>query len=212
MVIWFASGNVHKKRELATILASDILSNAILSNDILVKTPSDAGLEFAPEETGNSFVENALIKAVALYKLLEESRPDAYTGGDPIIADDSGLCVDALDGRPGIHSAYYGGIELSSKERNTLVLSELGNNPMRNARFVCAMVLYYGPERFYIAQEKLEGELARNMQLARGLGGFGYDPILYLPEFGRTVAELSDEEKNRISHRGKAAMAIGRFL
>ena len=208
MIIWFASGNLHKKKELSGILSAQILSN----NTLIVKSPADSGLEFAPEETGDSFVENALIKAAALYSMLEERRPDGYSPGSPVIADDSGLCVDALDGRPGIHSAYYGGLELNSKERNTLVLSELGDNPMRNAHFVCAMVLYYGPDRFYIAQEILEGEIAKNMQLARGLGGFGYDPILYLPEFGRTVAELSDEEKNRISHRAKAANAIGRLF
>ena len=88
MIIWFASGNLHKKKELSQILAN---------NSLTVKIPSEAGLEFAPEETGGSFVENALIKAAALYNLLEERHPEGYNPGSPLIADDSGLCVDALD-------------------------------------------------------------------------------------------------------------------
>ena len=201
MIIWFASGNLHKKRELADILSSAILASGV-SFKINIKIPSDVGLEFAPEETGNSFVENALIKATALFKLV----------GEPVIADDSGICVDALDGRPGIHSAYYGGKELNAAERNALLLSELGDNLNRKAHFVCAMALYYGPDRFFIAQETLEGELVRNVEVARGSGGFGYDPILFIPKLGRTVAELSDEEKNKFSHRGKAGRAIGSLL
>ena len=200
MILWFASGNLHKKRELADIIPAD------------VRIPADSGLEFAPEETGNTFIDNALIKATALYQLLEELRPDGYTSGDPIIADDSGICVDALDGRPGIHSAYYGGAKLEAEERNSLLLAEIGDNPLRSARFVCAMVLYYGPDRFFIAQETLEGELVKSVEFSRGTGGFGYDPILYIPELGRTVAELSAEEKNHLSHRGKAGKAIGRML
>ena len=208
MTIWFASGNKNKKRELLDILSSDILSSDILSGkDWELKIPAEAGLEFGPEETGSSFFENAMIKAQALYRLLEERR--LLQPGDPIIADDSGICVDALDGRPGIHSAYYGGDGLGAAERNALLLSELGDNPLRSARFVCAMLLYYGPDRFYAAQESMEGEIVKS---AKGSGGFGYDPILFIPSFGRSVAELSDEEKNLNSHRGKAARAIGRLL
>ncbi|MCL2006726.1 MAG: RdgB/HAM1 family non-canonical purine NTP pyrophosphatase [Treponema sp.] len=193
MTIWFASGNHHKKKEL-----SDILS----PYSINIKIPSEAGIEFNPEESGTSFLENAMIKAKALYDLV----------GEPVIADDSGLCVDALEGRPGIHSAYYGGEGLSSIERNALVLSELGDNPNRGACFVCAMVLYYAPNRFFIAQEPLFGNIVKDMESARGSGGFGYDPILYISEYKRTVAELTEEEKNRISHRGRAGIAIGRLL
>jgi XTP/dITP diphosphohydrolase len=83
---------------------------------------------------------------------------------------------------------------------------------LRSARFVCAIVLYYGPDRFFAAQETFDGELVKNAEAARGKGGFGYDPILYIPELGRTVAELSDEEKNRYSHRGKAGRAIAKIL
>ena len=196
MTIWLATGNIHKKKELVKIL-SDAMN-------IELKIPADTGIAFNPEETGSTFFENALIKAAELYRLLGK--------GQPVIADDSGICVDALDGKPGIYSARYGGKKLSDAERNARLLAELGDNPRRNARFVCAMVLYCGSERFFAAQETLEGELVLNAESARGTGGFGYDPVLYIPELGRTVAELSDEEKNRLSHRGKAGRVIGRIL
>lgn len=224
MIVWFATGNLHKKEELAEILsaapfpAGEGGRGPALSIDL--KIPADAGLTFAPEETGKTFFENAFIKAEALFRLLEETRPPLYTPGEPIIADDSGICVDALDGRPGIFSARYGGTSAGGKitaaERNALLLSELagikGGKAPRSARFVCAMVLYYSPGRFFAAQESLEGELVAGADLARGSGGFGYDPILYIPEEGRTVAELSGEEKNRLSHRGKAGKVIARIL
>jgi XTP/dITP diphosphohydrolase len=222
MTLWFASGNIHKKKELADILSVDILSVDILANvkdlelkiPTELKIPSDAGLSFEPEENGNSFLENALIKAEALYRLLEKQSP----GGSfhPVIADDSGICVDALGGRPGIHSARYGaqasGENITDAEKNEMLLAELGDNPRRSARFVCAMVLYCGPDHFYAAQETLEGELVKNAESARGRGGFGYDPILFIPELGRTVAELSEEEKNKHSHRGKAGRVIAKIL
>jgi len=210
LTIWFASGNINKKKEL-----SDILSGATAPE---IKIPSEAGIVFGPEETGNSFLENALLKAGELHRLLLEKGVSRQ--GEPVIADDSGICVDALDGRPGIHSAYYGeqGLEfgargsLTDAGRNALLLSELGDNPLRGAHFVCAMVLYYSPDHFFVAQETLEGEIVKNADAARGKGGFGYDPILYIPELGRSVAELSREEKNRISHRGKAGRIIANIL
>jgi XTP/dITP diphosphohydrolase len=191
MTLWFASGNAHKQRELAAVLCGHTIN-----------IPSEAGMSFAPEETGATFIDNALLKAKALYRLVRA----------PVIADDSGLCVDALDGRPGVYSARYGsggGAELSSEERNALVLSELGDCPQRSARFVCAMVLMLGEDRLFIVQETMEGELCRS---ASGAGGFGYDPIFYLPSLSRTAAELSGVEKNRISHRGKAGRAVQHIL
>jgi XTP/dITP diphosphohydrolase len=136
---------------------------------------------------------------------------------EAVIADDSGICVEALGGRPGIYSARYGsenGKKLADAERNALLVkeltnSELGDNPNRKAHFVCAMVLLINPDRFFIVQETMEGEI---IQSEKGSGGFGYDPILYIPEKGKTVAELSDEEKNKISHRGKAGKLIGELL
>jgi XTP/dITP diphosphohydrolase len=219
MIVWFATGNIHKKKELVDILTAGKKGAAWE-----LKIPGDAGLSFDPEETGSTFFENSLIKAKELRRFLEEQKPPLYTSGDPVIADDSGLCVDALGGRPGIYSARYSGPagaqtgeksgnrKFNDTEKNALLLAELGDNPYRKARFVCAMVLYYGPGRFFAAQETLEGELVKNAESARGKGGFGYDPILYIPELGRTVAELSEEEKNKFSHRGKAGRAIARIL
>jgi len=214
MTVWFATGNAHKKKELAEILAAHGCAFKLC-------VPGDAGLDFDPEETENSFHGNALLKAGALYELLRKTRPPLFADGDPIIADDSGICVDALGGRPGIYSARYAGApgaevpgarKLESRERNALLLAELGDGPVRTARFVCAMALMFGPERFFVSQETLEGEIVRNPELAGGTGGFGYDPIFFIPELGRTVAELSGEEKNTISHRGRAGRRVAAIL
>jgi XTP/dITP diphosphohydrolase len=189
MMIWFATGNPHKQGELAAILEGH-----------QIRTPEEGCFE--PEETGASFLENALVKARALYR----------QGRSPVIADDSGLCVDALGGRPGIFSARYGsggGRTLDAGERNALLLGELEGHSRRSARFVCAMVLLLTEDRFFVAQETLEGEIVRE---SRGSGGFGYDPLLYLPGRGCTVAELPEGEKNRISHRGKAGRLIREIL
>ncbi|MDR2784206.1 MAG: RdgB/HAM1 family non-canonical purine NTP pyrophosphatase [Treponema sp.] len=200
MTIWFATGNEHKRRELAAILAGHS-----------VKIPSDADIAFDPDETGCAFLENAFIKAHALFELVRE----------PVIADDSGLCVDALGGKPGVYSARYGGVadgKLTSSERNALLLKEISAASAvsaaacRTARFVCAMALVLSKDRFFAVQETLEGEIVSEERGARGTGGFGYDPIFFLPERGITVAELSEQEKNGISHRAKAARTIGKLL
>jgi len=191
MKFWLATNNEHKKREL----------EAIFSGHTLV-TPGSVGLVFDPEESGSTFLENTLIKARALYDLVHE----------PVLADDSGLCIDALDGRPGIYSARYGstnGKKLESWERNELLLKEMEQITNRRARFICSMVLLFSHDRFFVVQETLEGEIIRE---SRGSGGFGYDPILYIPEQGCTVAELSEDAKNRISHRGKAGRAVAQLL
>ena len=102
--------------------------------------------------------------------------------------------------------------KLNAHERNALLLGEMGGSSLRTARFVCAMALFFTPDRFCVAQETLEGEIVSDPQAARGTGGFGYDPILYIPAVGRTVAELSEEEKNTISHRAKAGKVIAAVL
>jgi XTP/dITP diphosphohydrolase len=209
MTIWFATANTHKKADREAIL------RAHYPGDLRVRIPAEAGLAFDPEETGTSFAENALIKARALRRLLAEGG-----SGEPVIADDSGLCVDALEGRPGIYSSRYRGkagaraegAPLGDSRRNALLLEELGDAGNRAARFVCAMVLLYSENRFRIVQETLEGEIVDGLSRARGSGGFGYDPILYIPEKGRTVAELSGEEKNAVSHRGRAGRAMAMLL
>jgi XTP/dITP diphosphohydrolase len=195
MNIWFATNNSHKKKELEAIL------------DTTLKIPSAEGIAFDPEETGTTFIENALLKARELKKLLSQKD-------DIVIADDSGLCVDGLDGRPGVHSAYYGfegGQKLTSAQQNILLMDELGDNPIRTARFVCTMVLLFDNDRFIVVQETLEGEIVKKSDM-RGDGGFGYDPVFFIPGSGRTLAELSAKEKNTLSHRGKAGIKIAKFI
>ena len=194
MNIWFATNNVHKKEELEAVLKRSL------------KIPSQEGLPFAPEETGTTFSENTLLKAKELQKLTGKN--------EAVIADDSGLCVDALGGRPGVLSARYGmenGSKLTSAQQNLLLLDELGDNPLRTARFVCSMVLLLSADRFFIVQETLEGQIVKKSEM-RGEGGFGYDPIFFVPQFGRTLAQLSADEKNAISHRGKAGKIISNLL
>ena len=202
MEIFVATGNEHKKQELCQLF---------YPHKIII--PKDRGINFNPEENGTSFIENALIKAKALYELVKK----------PVIADDSGICVDILNGAPGIYSARYVGKgeysekKISDQERNVLLLEEaygikkgrcIDENTPLTCRFVCAMVLYLGKDRMYIAQETIEGTLVSDIESAKGSNGFGYDPIVYLPELGKTIAELSPEEKNKISHRGKAAKSL----
>ncbi|HQB88834.1 MAG TPA: RdgB/HAM1 family non-canonical purine NTP pyrophosphatase [Treponemataceae bacterium] len=192
MTIVIATGNRHKAEEFSRIFSGH-----------RIVLPADRGIMFDPEETATTFYGNALIKARTLFELM----------GEPVIADDSGICVDALNGEPGVYSARYGatnGIELSAEDRNKLLLSRMKGIPDRTARFVCNMVLYYGPDRFVSVQETLEGSIVS--ESGSGSGGFGYDPVLYLPEYGKTVAELSDDQKDLVSHRGKAARKLEIFL
>ncbi|MDR0447572.1 MAG: non-canonical purine NTP pyrophosphatase [Treponema sp.] len=226
MTIWLASGNKHKLQEISAVLA-----DSGIKNDIDINLPAEAGITgFDPKETGTTFAENALIKARALHCLLKGAQ---VNNSGPVLADDSGLCVDILEGKPGIYSARYYGKEswnsdgsfcestgsgkLRDEERNILLLEELktrqsAEERLRKCRFVCAMVLFFGPDRFYLVQETLEGEIVSSPAEIRGQGGFGYDPIVYLPELGRTVAELSEDKKNRYSHRGKAGRLIVKLL
>jgi XTP/dITP diphosphohydrolase len=192
MELLVATNNLHKLEELKPLFPGHELLR-----------PVDVGVQdFDPEENGGSFFENALIKAEALYRLTDR----------PSLADDSGLCVEALGGRPGIESARYGsknGRLLSAEEKNRMLLSELGNAHNRSCAFVCCLVLYYGPQRFLCVQETLEGAIG---VAPRGRQGFGYDPIVYLPQQDKTIAELSQEEKNLISHRGRAAQKMAAML
>lgn len=206
MKIYVATGNTHKKQEF----------QALFPNDQIV-IPSDEEIDFAPIENGSSFSENSLIKAKALYDIVN----------CPVIADDSGICVDILDGKPGIFSARYTGNntfsdeKLPDSERNILLLQEaeqsrkakgISQDTPLTCRFVCAMVLYLGKERFFTVQETVEGVLVSSIENAKGSGGFGYDPVVYLPEFGKTIAELTADQKNQVSHRGKAAKTLQKFL
>lgn len=191
MELLLATGNRHKRDEFATILAP---------HRILI--PEEAGAEFRCEETGDTFAANALLKAEALYAAV----------GRPLIADDSGLCVEALDGAPGIYSARFGDFEgkrLNDRERYELLLDKLKGEKQREAAFVCSLVLMIEPRRFFIFQENCPGIIARTPS---GGGGFGYDPVFYLPDFGKTMAQLDPAEKDRISHRGRAGRRLKAFL
>jgi len=214
MKIYLATGNKNKKREMCELLSE---------HTILI--PSDEGIDFNPDETGTTFYENSLIKARALYDIVH----------CPVIADDSGICVDALGGAPGIYSSRYAGpaymhgkpdgSKITQEEQNIFLIEQLneaikkGNLPKgqylhgeRSCHYTCAMVMYCGPDRLYVAQETFEGCLIKNINDQAGDGGFGYDPIVFLPEYNKTVAQLSAEEKNKISHRGKAVRALKRII
>jgi len=186
--LFVATGNEHKLLELGRLFPG-----------ILLRTPAQAGIRFEFQENGSDYLDNALGKARHLHGLL----------GKPVLADDSGLEVAGLAGDPGVYSSRYGsvpgGARLSDAERNALLLQRARDLEERGCRFVCCMVVVLGEGRFVVAQETCEGVLARE---PRGSGGFGYDPVVLLPQMGRTVAELTDVEKDRVSHRGRAARRI----
>lgn len=149
------------------------------------------------EETGETFAENARLKAAAL----------ARATGLLALADDSGLCVDALGGEPGLHSARWAGEGATDADRNAGLLARLSEIPAeeRTARYVCAVSLA-GPDGASMEAEGTCGGVI--LEAARGGKGFGYDPLFFVLEFGRTMAELTEEEKNRVSHRAKAFAAL----
>jgi len=206
MNILLASGNAHKLSEMSAVFPQHRLL-----------TPTEFGVAgFSPVENAPDFHGNALIKARALHAAVLKLR-GSDTAVPPILADDSGICVNALNGRPGIFSARYGEDSptppRNDPERNALLLQELAmvTEPTeRSAFYVCAMVLLFSPDRFMLAQETWDGRI--DFAPSGGTAGFGYDPIFFLPEQGLTVAELSAEHKNRLSHRGKAAAQIALLL
>ena len=160
-------------------------------------SPADLGLRVYPEETGKTFEENSKIKALETFNLLRKTGHNSYG----VVADDSGFEVDALGGLPGVDSALYLGKDKSYEMRNAYILKELENFKDRTARFVCVVTCVLPNEEVKIVRSEVLGEVA---DFARGSGGFGYDPIFFLPELGKTMAELTPHEKNKISHRGKA--------
>ena len=163
--------------------------------------PRELGLLEAPEETGTTFRENAAIKALAYARL----------SGRLTVADDSGLSVDALGGAPGLYSSRFGGEGASDRDRNLLLLDKLRGQPFerRGARFTSAVAVARGGELLFQVQESAEGVIADDM---RGENGFGYDPLFFYPPFGRTFGEAPREEKDRVSHRGKAFARLREFL
>ncbi len=182
--ILFATGNMDKMREIRAIM-EDL--------GIEVLSMKEAGVSIDVEENGESFEENALIKAKALCEKT----------GEIALADDSGLEVEYLNNEPGIHSARYLGRETSYREKNADLIRRLEGvaGEKRAARFVCAVAAAFPDGTTETVRGVMEGRIGYE---EAGENGFGYDPIFFLPEYGLTSAEIAPEEKNRISHRGKA--------
>lgn len=189
MRIVFATGNAGKVREVKAILKD--LNMEVLSM-------KEAGVCAEAEENGATFAENALIKA----KDIAAKVPDAI-----VMADDSGLVVDALNGEPGIYSARYLGEDTPYSVKNANIIERLTGLEVdeRTARFVCAIATVLPDGRVFSTEGTIEGYIGYE---ERGNGGFGYDPIFMVPEYGCSTAELSAEAKNAISHRGKALAAM----
>ena len=183
MKVILASKNQHKLTELSAILSQ-------LGFEIALE--SEYGLDIDVEETGTTFEENSFLKADAVMK----------ASGLPVLADDSGLMVDALDGAPGVYSARYGH-KASDKERTAYLLENMKDVPeeRRGAKFVCVITCLFPDGRKIVARGECPGVIARE---PHGENGFGYDPVFYLPELGMTYAELPSEQKNAISHRARA--------
>ncbi len=188
MRIIFATGNQNKMKEVRAIM-SDV------SEDIV--SMKEAGVEIDIVEDGKTFEENALIKARAISEYVEGI----------VMADDSGLEVDYLNGEPGIYSARYAGEDTPYSVKNQMILDRLEgtSGKERSARFVCAIAAVVpmkdGSKKEFVVRGNFEGEIAME---SAGENGFGYDPIFYVPECGCTSAELTPEQKNEMSHRGKA--------
>ena len=189
--IIFATGNADKLREI----------RMILGDDWEVVSQKEAGIEADIVEDGTSFEDNAVIKAQTIAKL----------AGKMALADDSGLVVDAMDGMPGIYSARFMGEDTSYDIKNAAIIEKLNGleGKDRSARFVCAIAAAWPDGTLITCRGIMEGQIAKK---SAGANGFGYDPIFYLPEYGCTSAELPPEEKNRISHRGKAMRMMKKLL
>ena len=173
---------------------------AILSGlGVEVIGPDEAGVKVDVEETGSTFAENAVLKAKAV----------CAAAGLPAIADDSGLCVDALNGGPGVYSARYGGEELDDRGRYMLLLNSMRGQTTRAAHFSCAVACAFPNGDTLTAEGRCDGAIAF---APLGDGGFGYDPVFLIPGKGKTFGQLTAEEKSEISHRGRALAAFAEKL
>lgn len=185
MKIIAATSNAGKLREIKKIFSS-----------MEIVSMKEAGIETEVEETGKTFEENALIKARAIAAICD----------CPVLSDDSGLCVDALGGAPGIYSARYAGENATDEDKYNKLLAELSGIENRTAHFVSSVVLVFPDGREFVAQGTVEGKIGYG---PKGENGFGYDPV-FLPDelSGKTFAEATDDEKNSISHRKRALTAL----
>ena len=177
-----ATHNPGKLKEMGAILARF---------GVEVVSPKDLGLTVDVEETGTTFAENAMLKAKAICAAAQL----------PAIADDSGLCVDALNGGPGVYSARYGGEGLDDRGRYMLLLNNMRGQTTRAAHFACAIACAFPNGDTLTAEGRCDGTIAF---APMGEGGFGYDPVFFVPEKAKTFGQLTAEEKSAISHRGRA--------
>ena len=184
MNIVFATGNNDKMREIRQILGN---------LPVTVSSMKEAGIDIDIDENGTTFEENAMIKAREVAKHCDSI----------VLADDSGLEIDYLGKEPGVYSARYLGRETPYSEKNAIILDKLKDvrDEERTARFVCAIAAVLPDGKEIVVRGTMEGIIGHSIA---GNNGFGYDPIFFLPEYGKTSAELSPEEKNAVSHRGKA--------
>ncbi len=190
--IIFATGNAGKMKEIRNIL-SDL--------PVQVLSMKEVGIQTDIVEDGKTFAENAVIKARAIMQLT----------GEVVLADDSGLEIDYLNKEPGIYSARYMGEDTSYRIKNANLIQRLEGVPdeKRTARFVCAIAAAFPDGTVKTTEGTIEGRIGYE---EKGENGFGYDPIFYVPEFGCTTAELSEEQKNKISHRGRALTEMKEIL
>jgi XTP/dITP diphosphohydrolase len=195
--IIFATGNANKMKEIRMIM-SDL--------NIEIKSIKEENINIDIVENGTTFEENATIKARAIAEVIKKRGENVV-----VLADDSGLEIDYLNKEPGIYSARYMGEDTSYKIKNANLIGRLENVPdeKRTARFVCAIAAVMPDGREFVKRGTIEGRIGYE---EKGSNGFGYDPIFYLPEYGMYSAELDPEEKNRISHRGKALEAMKEIL
>lgn len=187
--IIFATGNKEKMKEIRQIMEG---------SPVEVLSMKEAGYTCDAEENGTTFTENAIIKASAIADAVKANGEEAI-----VLADDSGLEIDALNKEPGVYSARYMGEDTSYRIKNANLIERLEGVPVekRTARFVCAIAAVLTDGTVLTVRETIEGYIGYE---ERGENGFGYDPIFMVPEFNCTTAELSMEQKNKISHRGKA--------
>lgn len=167
----------------------------ILKNDFMVLSLNEIGINIEVEETGVTFLENALLKAQAVYRLC----------GELTLADDSGLCVNALNGAPGVYSARFSGETASSLENIELLLQKMKNAKDRSAYFACSLALYMGEEKYLSGYGETKGQI---LSVPEGREGFGYDPIFYSNELNKSFAVASSTEKNSVSHRSRALVDL----
>ena len=207
-LIIFATGNKGKIREIRDIITDP---------DTEVLSMKEAGVAADPDENGTTFEENALIKTRAVAEQLRQKKEagelDFDTEGTQItiMSDDSGLVIDALNGEPGIYSARYLGYDTDYNYKMNQIMKRMEDVPeeKRTARFVAAVGAIFPDGSEHVVRGAMEGVIAHGIH---GQNGFGYDPFFYLPEYGKTSAEITEEQKNAISHRGKALRAMMKLL